>query len=537
MARDLYYGAEARKKLQAGVDQLADTVRITLGPKGRNVMTARSSGAPVITNDGAAVTKDFQLGGIAEDLGAQMLKQVAKNLSDTVGDGSTTAVVLAQAMVREGMRNVAAGASPVLLRKGIRGAVDAALGAIDESSFQIEKREDVVRVAAASCGDEALGEMIAEALEKVGRDGVITVGESKTLHTALEVVTGTQFDKGYLSPDLVSDRGKMESVMEKPYILFTDKKIEALRDVLPLMDQAAQRGAPLLIVAEDVTGEALKALIINKLKGTMDVMAVRAPGFGERKKALVDDIALLTGAVVIREEEGFQLDKADLSMLGRAEKVTVTKDRTLIQGGAGDPAAIAERGEMLRRMLAAAQDEFAVDRAKERLGKLASGVAVLRVGAATEVELKEEKRKAEDALSAMRSALAEGVVPGGGTAYCGAVSSVDKYMEGLSGEEKTGAGIVREALKAPLMQIAENAGFSGDVAIAEVLKRGSGAGLDVRTGEYVSMLDAGVIDSAKVTKLALENAASMAATLLTTEVDVIDPHDEAWLRAQGGMGL
>lgn len=537
MARDLYYGAEARKKLQAGVDQLADTVKITLGPKGRNVMTAQLSSAPLITNDGAAVTKGFQLADIAEDLGAQMLRQVAKNLGDAVGDGSTTAVVLAQAMVREGMKNVAAGASPVLLRKGIQGAVEAALGAIDKSSFQIEKREDVVRVAAASCGDEALGEMIAEALEKVGRDGVITVGESKTLHTALEVVTGTQFDKGYLSPDLVSDRAKMESVMENPYILFTDKKIEALKDVLPLMDQAARRKAPLLIVAEDVSGEALKALIINKLKGTMDVMAVRAPGFGERKKALVDDIALLTGAVVIREEEGFELDKATLDLLGRAEKVTVTKDRTLIEGGAGDPSAIAERTEMLRRILAAAKDEFAVDRAKERLGKLASGVAVIRVGAATEVELKEEKRKAEDALSAMRAAVAEGVVPGGGTAYCGAVSAVDAYMESLSGEEKTGARIVREALKAPLKQIAENAGFSGDVAIAEVLKREPGVGLDVRTGDYVSMLDAGVIDSAKVTKLALENAASMAATLLTTEVDVIDPHDEAWLRAQGGAGL
>lgn len=537
MARDLYYGADARKKLQAGVDQLADTVKITLGPKGRNVMTAQSSSAPIITNDGAAVTKGFQLGDIGEDLGVQLLKQAAKNISDAVGDGSTTAVVLAQAMVREGVKNVAAGASPVLLRKGIQGAVGAALEAIDRSSFQMEKREDVVRVAAASCGDEALGEMIAEALEKVGRDGVITVGESKTLHTVLEVVTGTQFDKGYLSPELVSDRGKMESVMEKPFILFTDKKIEALKDVLPLMDQAARQKAPLLIVAEDVTGEALKALIINKLKGTMDVMAVRAPGFGERKKALMDDIALLTGGSVVREEEGFRLEQASLDLLGRAEKVTVTKERTLIEGGAGDPAAIAERVEMLRRMLAAAKDEFAVDRAKERLGKLAAGVAVIRAGAASEVELKEEKRKAEDALSAMRAAVAEGVVPGGGAAYCGAISAVDAYMEGLSGEKRTGARIVREALKAPLMQIAENAGISGEVAISEVLRREKGTGLDVRTGEYVSMLDAGVIDSTKVTKLALENAASIAAALLTTEVDVIDPHDEAWLRAQGGAGL
>ncbi|MCI9554057.1 MAG: chaperonin GroEL [Oscillibacter sp.] len=537
MARDLYYGAEARKKLQVGVDHLADTVKITLGPKGRNVMAAQSSGAPVITNDGAAVTKGFQLSDIAEDLGVQLLKQVAKNISDAVGDGATTAVVLAQAMVREGMKNVAAGTSPVLLRKGIQGAAAAALNAIGESSYQIEKREDIVRVASASCGDEATGEMIANALEKVGQNGVITVGESGTLDTTLEVVTGTQFDKGYLSPDLVSDQGKMESVMKKPYILFTDKKIEALKDVLPLMDQAAQRKAPLLIVAEDVTGEALKALIINKLKGTMDVMAVRAPGFGERKKALMDDIALLTGAVVIREEEGFELKSASLELLGRAEKVTVTKDRTLIEGGAGDPAAIKERTEQLRRMLAAAKDEFAVDRAKERLGKLAAGVAVIRVGSATEVELKEEKRKVEDALSAMRAAVAEGVVPGGGAAYCGVIPSVDAYMEGLSGEEKTGARIVREALKAPLMQIAENAGIHGEVAISEVLRRERGVGLDVRTGAYVSMLEAGVIDSAKVTKLALENAASMAATLLTTEVDVIDPHDEAWLRAQGGAGL
>lgn len=537
MARDLYYGAEARKKLQSGIDQLADTVKITLGPKGRNVMSAQGSGTPVITNDGAAITKDFSVSDIAEDLGVQMLKQVAKNISEAVGDGSTAAVVLAQAMVREGMKNVAAGASPVLLRKGIQGAAAAALRAIQDASYQIEKREDIVRVAAASCGDESLGEMIAEALEKVGQDGVITVDESKTLHTALEVVTGTQFDKGYLSPDLVSDRSKMESVMERPYILFTDKKIEALKDVLPLMDQAAQRKAPLLIVADDVTGEALKALIINKLKGTMDVMAVRAPGFGERKKAMVDDIALLTGAVVVREEEGFVLSDTPLELLGRAEKVTVSKDRTLIEGGKGDRGAIAERVEMLRRMLAAAQDEFAVDRARERLGKLAAGVAVIRVGAATEVELKEEKRKAEDALSVMRAAVAEGVVPGGGVAYVSAVSEVEAYMDGLSGDEKAGAQIVREALKAPLRQIAENAGFDGSVAIAEVLRRGNGTGLDVRSGEYVSMLDAGVIDSTKVTKLALENAASMAATLLTTEIDVIDPHDEAWLRAQGSGGL
>lgn len=537
MARDLYYGAEARKKLQSGIDQLADTVRITLGPRGRNVMAAQSSGAPIITNDGAAVTKDFSVSDIAEDLGVQMLKQVAKNINEAAGDGSTTAVVLAQAMVREGMKHVAAGASPVLLRKGIRGAADAALHAIQDASYQIEKREDIVRVAAASCGDESMGEMIAEALEKVGQDGVITVGESKTLHTVLEVVTGTQFDKGYLSPDLVSDRSKMESVMERPYILFTDKKIETLKDVLPIMDQVAQRKAPLLIVAEDVTGEALKALIINKLKGTIDVMAVRAPGFGERKKALVDDIALLTGAVVIREEEGFQLSEASPELLGRAEKVTISKDRTLIEGGRGDRTAITERTEMLRRMLAAAQDEFAVDRAKERLGKLAAGVAVIRVGAASEVELKEEKRKAEDALSAMRAAVAEGVVPGGGVAYVSAVSRVEAYMNGLSGDEKSGAQIVREALKTPLRQIAENAGFDGSVAIAEVLRRGDGTGLDVRTGEYVSMLDAGVIDSTKVTKLALENAASMAATLLTTEIDVIDPHDEAWLRAQGNGGL
>ena len=325
--------------------------------------------------------------------------------------------------------------------------------------------------------------------------------------------------------------------MERPYILFTDKKIEALKDVLPLMDQAAQRKAPLLIVADDVTGEALKALIINKLKGTMDVMAVRAPGFGERKKAMVDDIALLTGAVVVREEEGFVLSDTPLELLGRAEKVTVSKDRTLIEGGKGDRGAIAERVEMLRRMLAAAQDEFAVDRARERLGKLAAGVAVIRVGAATEVELKEEKRKAEDALSVMRAAVAEGVVPGGGVAYVSAVSEVEAYMDGLSGDEKAGAQIVREALKAPLRQIAENAGFDGSVAIAEVLRRGNGTGLDVRSGEYVSMLDAGVIDSTKVTKLALKNAASMAATLLTTEIDVIDPHDEAWLRAQGSGGL
>lgn len=533
LARDLYYGAEARKKLCCGVDRLADAVRFTLGPRGRNAVTT-AGGAPTITNRGYSITKGFSLSDLAEDLGAQMLKQAAQKTSDAAGDGTTTAVVLAQALVREGQRCVAAGCSPMLLRRGLQSAAEAACTALDGAARRLEGQADTARVASAACDDEALGALMAQALEQVGPHGVITLGESRTLETQLEVVTGTQFDRGYLSPELVSDRSRMESVMERPYLLFTDKKIEALQDVLPIMDQAAQQKAPLLVVAEDISGEALKAMIINKCRGTVDVMAVRAPGFGERQKALVDDLALLTGATVIREAEGLSLREAKLSWLGRARQVTVTRDRTLIQGGAGDPAALEERAALLRRMLAAAEDEFAVDRARERLGKLASGVAVIRLGAATELELKEKKRRGEDALNALRSAAAEGIVPGGGAAYCAAIPAVEAHRAHLAQEdERAGARILALALRAPLMQIAENAGLDGSAAVEEALRQGPGVGLDVRTGAYVPMLQAGIMDPARVARLALQNAVSIAAALLTTEAGVVDPHDEAWLRAHG----
>ena len=532
MARDLYYGADARRNLCTGMEELSETVKSTYGPLGRTVVT--KGGA---VRRGSSVTKGFSLPDLAQDLGAQLLMQAVKSVGDAVGDGTATTTVLAQSLVREGRRVVAAGCSPVQLRRGLQGAAKVAVAELDASAQRLNGEEDARRVAVAACGDQELGASIAQAMEKVGLDGVITLKDSKTMQDSLEIVIGTQFDKGYLSPDLVKDQTRMESVMERPFILFTDDKIENLRDILPIMDQVAQRKAPLLVVAADVTGEALKAMIINQLKGTVNVMAVRAPGFGERQKALMDDLALLTGGTVIREKEGLSLREADIHLLGRAEQVTVNRERTLIQGGAGDPEALRERVELLRRQLAAAKDSFAEDRARERLGKLASGVAVLSLGAASELELREKRSRAEDALSALRSAVAEGIVPGGGAAYCAAIPAVEAYVRSLQGDEAVGAGILVQALKAPLAQIAENAGLDRSVVLNEVMERGAGVGLDVRTGEYVPMLEAGIADPVQVTKLALNSAVSMAATLLTIEVEVVDPHDEAWLRARGGNPL
>lgn len=532
MARDLYYGADARQKLQEGINKLVDAMKITLGPKGRNVLVDRSSGVPLITNDGASVTKGFTLKDIAEDLGAQLIKDLASKTKEAVGDGTTTAVLLTQSIIQEGMKNIAAGANPMILRKGILGAVDVVTKNISEHAHKVENRQDIAHVAAISGADDALGEMIAEIIEQIGTDGVITVENSNTMDTTYEVVKGTQFDKGYLSAYMVSNQEKMESVLEHPYLLFTDKKLSSLQEVIPILDQVAQRKRALVIVAEDVEGEALKALIINKMKGAIDVIAVRAPGFGERKKALVDDLALLTGATVIREETGYQLSEATLDMLGQAEKVTVSKDRTLIVNGTGNQAEITERTEMLRRMLAEAKDEFAVDRARERLGKLAGCVAKIKIGAISEIELKEKKLQVEDALSATRASLAEGIVPGGGVAFCNAVPAVEAYAEHLEGDEKIGVQILCKALEEPLKQIAENAGYNGNVILDAVMKHGNGFGFDVCTGTYVPMLEAGIVDPAKITKLVIQNAASMAATFLTTEADVIDPKDEAWLQAQ-----
>ncbi len=532
MARDLYYGADARQKLQAGINKLADAMKITLGPKGRNVLVDRSSGVPLITNDGATVTKGFTLKDIAEDLGAQLIKDLALKTKDAVGDGTTTAVLLTQCIIQEGMKNIAAGANPVILRKGILGAVDVVTKNISDHANKVENRQDIAHVAAISGTDDTVGEMIAEIMEQIGIDGVITVEESNTMDTTYEVVKGTQFDKGYLSAYMVSDQEKMESVLEHPYILFTDKKISSLSEVIPILDQVAQRKRALVIVAEDVEGEALKALIVNKMKGAIDVIAVRAPGFGERKKALVNDLALLTGATVIREETGYQLSETTLDMLGQAEKVTVSKDRTLIVNGAGNQAEITERIEMLRRMLADAKDEFAVDRARERLGKLACCVAKIKIGAISEIELKEKKLQVEDALNATRASLAEGIVAGGGVAFCSAIPAVEVYAEHLEGDEKIGAQIICKALEEPLKQIAENAGHNGKVVLDTVMKYDNGFGFDVCSGAYVPMLEAGIVDPAKITKLVIQSAASMAATFLTTEADVIDPKDEAWLQAQ-----
>lgn len=532
MARDLYYGDDARNGLQAGMDQLTDAVKTTIGPKGRNVLVNGPSGKPILTNEGSGVTRDFELSDITENLGAQMLKEVATKMNDAVGDGTTTALLLMQAIIREGIKNMAAGANPMGIRRGIQGAVDVAVKSISGNAYKLENKKDIVQVAAISGADEQAGEMIGEIMEQVGRDGVITIEESKTMETTYRIVKGSQFDKGYLSEHMVSDTEKMEAVLEHPYILFTDKKISDMRDVIPILDQVAQRNRKLLIVAEDVEGEALKALIINKLQGAIDVVAVRAPGFGERKKALVDELALLTGATVVRAETGYDLSKATVEMLGEAEKVTVMKDRTVLVGGAGDKAAIAEEIEKLRGMLAAAKDEFAADRARERLGKLAGGVAVILVGAASELEMKDKKARIEDALNAVRAALDEGIVAGGGVALCGAIPAVLAYAAQLEGDERVGAQLIARALDEPIKQIAENAGYDGNVVAAEAIKKGNGIGFDVLTGQYVTMRDAGIVDPAKVARVALQHAASMASTFLTVEANVIDPIDEAWLRAK-----
>lgn len=533
MARDLYYGDQARKRLQAGMNQLADAVKVTIGPKGKNVVVSSGSSKVSVTNESSAVVRGFELPDITENLGAQMLKEVAEKTNDAVGDGTTTAILLTQAIIRGGVRNMAAGANPVGLRRGIQGAVNAAVQALSASAYLPRGNEDIVQVASISGTDRQIGEILGEIMAQVGQDGAITIEESQTMDTTFEIVKGSQFDKGYLSEYMVTDTEKMEAVLEHPYILFTDKKISSLGDILPILDKVAQCGRKLLIVAEDVEGEALKALVINKLKGTIDSVAVRAPGFGERKKALVDELALLTGGTVVREETGYDLKKATVDMLGEAEQVTVRKDRTIIVGGAGDKAAIAGEIEKLRRMLADAKDEFAADRARERLGKLAGGVAVIRVGAASELELKEKKARVENALNAVRAALAEGIVAGGGVAFCNAIPVVQEYAEQLAGDELAGARVVMDALMEPMRQIAHNAGFDGGVVAAEALKQGNGIGLNALTGEYVRMTDAGIIDPAKVAKLALKNAASMASVFLTTEVDVIDPIDEAWLRSGG----
>lgn len=536
MARDLYYGEEARQKLQAGVDKLADAVKITLGPKGRNVVLQRLGNKVLVTNDGVSIARDIELKDIAEDLGAKLIKEVAIKTNDMAGDGTTTATLLAQVIINEGIKNAAAGANPILLRKGIFGAVDTAVEKLRENAHAVETREAIAQVAAISGADEKTGEMIAEAVDRVGVDGVISIEESKTMETVLNITEGTQFDKGYLSDYMVTDQEKQEVVLDNPYILFTDKKISNMHDIFPILEKVLETGRKFLIVADDVEGDALTALIVNKLKGVIDVAAVKAPGFGDRKKAMMDDFALLTGGKYVQEELGDDIKEVTLDMLGQAEKVTIRKDRTLIVGGAGDKAAINERLDMLHTMLKNAKNEFDVDKARERLGKLGGGAAVIRVGAPTEIEMKENKLRIEDALNATRAAVEEGIVAGGGTALCDVIPAVKAYTQTLEGDQKTGAEIILRALEAPAFQIAENAGFDGDVVVGKIKEESQGVGFNAATGEYMPMIENGIVDPLKVTRSALQSAASVAATFLTTEADVIDPVTEEYL-AQKGQSL
>ncbi len=533
MARDLYYGEEARQKLQAGVDKLADAVKITLGPKGRNVVLQRLGNKVLVTNDGVSIARDIELKDIAEDLGAKLIKEVAIKTNDMAGDGTTTATLLAQVIINEGIKNAAAGANPILLRKGIFGAVDTAVEKLRENAHAVETREAIAQVAAISGADEKTGEMIAEAVDRVGVDGVISIEESKTMETVLNITEGTQFDKGYLSDYMVTDQEKQEVVLDNPYILFTDKKISNMHDIFPILEKVLETGRKFLIVADDVEGDALTALIVNKLKGVIDVAAVKAPGFGDRKKAMMDDFALLTGGKYVQEELGDDIKEVTLDMLGQAEKVTIRKDRTLIVGGAGDKAAINERLDMLHTMLKNAKNEFDVDKARERLGKLGGGAAVIRVGAPTEIEMKENKLRIEDALNATRAAVEEGIVAGGGTALCDVIPAVKAYTQTLEGDQKTGAEIILRALEAPAFQIAENAGFDGDVVVGRIKEEAPGVGFNAATGEYMPMIENGIVDPLKVTRSALQSAASVAATFLTTEADVIDPVTEDYLAERG----
>ncbi|MFR7990643.1 MAG: chaperonin GroEL [Anaerovoracaceae bacterium] len=539
MAKDLFYGEDARRKLQAGVDKLADTVKITLGPKGRNVLINKSFGSPLITNDGVTIAREIELEDSVENMGAQLVKEVATKTNDVAGDGTTTATLLAQIIIKEGFKNVAAGANPMVLKRGIQGAVDTAVSEIEKISKKVETKESIAQVASVSAADDTIGGLIAEAMEKVGKDGVITVEESKSLGTTLDVVEGMQFDRGYLSAYMVSDTDKMEAVLENPYILLTDKKISNIQDLLPLLEQIVKMGRKLLIIAEDVEGEALATLVVNKLRGTIDVVAVKAPGFGDRRKAMMEDIAILTGGTVISEEVGYDLKEATVDMLGQAGTVKVDKDSTVIVNGAGEKSDITARINSIKTQIEETDSEFDKEKLQERMAKLAGGVAVIKVGAATETELKERKLRIEDALNATKAAVEEGIVAGGGVALCGAIPAVNAYVETLEGDEKTGAKIIARALEEPVRQIAENAGYEGSVVVAEVKNQKAGYGFNAATEEYVDMISAGIVDPAKVTRSALQNAASASAMLLTTEAGVVDIKEDAPAAPAmpgGGMG-
>ena len=537
MAKEIKYGAEARKALESGVNQLADTVKVTLGPKGRNVVLDKSFGAPLITNDGVTIAKEVELEDPFENMGAQIVKEVATKTNDVAGDGTTTATVLAQAMINAGMKNLAAGANPIILRKGMQKATDVAVSAIADMSSVVTGKEQIAKVAAISAGDEEVGNMVADAMEKVSNDGVITIEESKTMKTELDLVEGMQFDRGYISAYMATDMEKMEATLDDPYILITDKKISNIQEILPLLEQIVQSGSKLLIIAEDVEGEALTTLIVNKLRGTFNVVAVKAPGYGDRRKEMLKDIAILTGGQVISEELGLTLAETKIEDLGRAKSVKVTKENTIIVDGLGDSSEIEGRVGQIKAQIEETTSEFDKEKLQERLAKLAGGVAVIRVGAATEPEMQEKKLRMEDALAATRAAVEEGIISGGGSAYIHASKKVEELVNSLEGDEKTGASIILKALQAPLYTIAGNAGLEGSVIVNNVKESEPGTGFDALHGEYVQMVDAGILDPAKVTRSALQNATSVASTLLTTESVVANIKEDVPAMPAGNPGM
>ena len=536
MAKEIKYGSEARAALERGVNQLADTVKVTLGPTGRNVVLDKSFGAPLITNDGVTIAKEIELEDGFENMGAQLIREVAAKTNDVAGDGTTTATVLAQAMVHEGMKNLEAGANPIVLRKGMKKATDKAVEAIREMSSKVNGKEQIARVAAVSSGDDEVGQMVADAMEKVSNDGVITIEESKTMQTELDLVEGMQFDRGYISAYMATDMEKMEAVLDDPYILITDKKISNIQEILPVLEQIVQSGARLLIIAEDIEGEALTTLIVNKLRGTFNVVAVKAPGYGDRRKEMLQDIAILTGGQVISEELGFDLKETTMDQLGRAKSVKVQKENTVIVDGCGDKNAIADRVGQIKKAIEETTSDFDREKLQERLAKLAGGVAVIRVGAATETEMKEAKLRMEDALNATKAAVEEGIIGGGGSAYIHVSKKVKEFAETLEGDEKTGAKIILKALEAPLAQIAKNAGLEGAVIVNKVRESEVGTGFDAYNETYVDMVEKGILDPAKVTRSALQNATSVASTLLTTESVVSTIKEDTPAMPAGGAG-
>ncbi len=537
MAKELKYGSDARKALEAGVDKLADTVRVTLGPKGRNVVLDKSFGAPLITNDGVTIAKEIELEDAFENMGAQLVKEVATKTNDVAGDGTTTATVLAQAMIKEGMKNLEAGANPIILRKGMKKATDKAVEALLAMGQKVDGKNHIAKVAAISAGDETVGNLVADAMEKVSNDGVITIEESKTMQTELDLVEGMQFDRGYISAYMATDMDKMEAVLDDPYILITDKKLSNIQELLPILEQIVQSGSKLLIIAEDVEGEALTTLIVNKLRGTFSVVAVKAPGYGDRRKAMLEDIAILTGGQVISDELGLDLKEATLDMLGRAKSVKVQKENTVIVDGEGDKEAINARINQIKGQIEETTSDFDREKLQERLAKLAGGVAVIRVGAATETEMKESKLRMEDALAATRAAVEEGIIAGGGSAYIHAAKEVAKLADELEGDEKTGAKVILKALESPLYYIVANAGLEGAVIINKVRESAPGIGFDAYKEEYVDMVEAGILDPVKVARSALQNATSVAATLLTTESVVANIKEPAPAAPAGGAGM